>query len=393
MRARNLFTLILVTMRPDRHGKTKQVWYYRLADDPKRRKKTTGVIGKRNRWQAEAYLRKLLAEQQEQKAEMLADPTFREYAKPFFIEGSCPHIARLRKEQKSIGANHIKKSRKWLEDHIFTDPIADKLIAEIRRGDLFDFRGRLLNKLEGKRNTVDKIMSTVKTIFLEAWNRDDIPSNPAYRVGLVHKKIHHGAFTAEEIQKLFPVDGLGPWPDQETHAIFLLAATSGMRWGELRALTWRQIDLNDGTILVNRAYKAASNELGLPKWNKTRTTFLTPKAGTALRTLRKKRQVGLVFCDSRGRPHAYKWWNDGFHTAMVKAGFPQEARTERNLKPHSFRASTNTILLDQGANPVKVRAALGWTREDVQEGYTDNLTLDLSDMAATMEKAVAVQEG
>jgi len=359
MRAQKEFSLTLVTLKPDRKGKTKQVWYYRRSDDPNRRKKTTGVIGKRNRWQAEVYVRKILAEEHEQEAKTLASPTLREYAEPFFIEGSCPHIARLRQEQKSMGANHIKKSRKWLEDHIFTDAIAEKPITEIKRGDLFDFRGRLLDKLEGKRNTVDKIMSTVKTIFLEAWNRDDILSNPAYRVGLVHKKIHHGAFTAEEIQKLFPVDGLGSWPDQETYAIFLLAATSGMRWGELRALAWRQIDLDAGTILVNRAYKAASNELGLPKWNKTRTTFLTPKAAAALRTLRKKRQVGLVFCDSRGRPHAYKWWNGGFHTAMAKAGFSQKARTERNLKPHSFRASTNTILLDQGANPAKVRAALG----------------------------------
>ena len=384
MRATNPFTLILVRMRPDRHGRQKQVWYYRLADEPEQPKKSTGVIGQRNRWQAEAYVRKIL----EARRVRSDKRTLREYAKPFFIEGSCPHIARLRQELKSIGPSHIRKSRRWLEDHVLTDPLADKPIQEITRGDLFDFRGRLLDKLPESRNTVDKIMSTVKTVFLEAWNRDDIRTNPAYRVGLVHTKGQRGAFTAEEVQRLFPADGLGPWADQESYTIFLLAATSGMRWGELRALSWAQVDLEKNTILVNRAVKAESTEIGLPKWGKIRTTFITPKAAAALRKLQRKHQVGLVFCDKQGRPHAYKWWSESFKAAMNKAGFDETVRARRALVPHSLRATANSILLDLGANPAKIRAAMGWTKEDVQNDYTDAMTFDLSDMAAKMQAAV-----
>jgi len=372
-------------MRPDKHGKQKQIWYYRLSDDPKRQMRSTGVIGKRNRWQADAWVRKLI----EEKNRRPDSPTLREYAEPFFIEGTCPHVARLQQENKSIGASHIKKSRKMLENHIFKDPIADKPIAEIKRGDLFDFRTRLIEeKLPGKRNTIDKIMTTLKTVFTEAWNRDDIPSNPAYRIGFVHKKGQRGAFTAAEVQKLFPADNLGPWSDQEIYTIFLLAATSGMRWGELRVLSWAQIDLEKNTILVNRAVKAESTVIDLPKWGKIRTTFLIPKAAAAIKALQKTRQVGLVFSDKQGRPHAYKWWGEAFKTAMDNAGFTEEIRAKRGLVPHSFRATANSVLLDLGANPAKIRAALGWTKEDTQTGYTDVSTFDLSEMAGKMQKAV-----
>ena len=182
---RAAFTLTLVTMRPDLKGQRKQVWYYRLSTDPARKKRSTGIIGRRNRWQAEAYVRGLLEEHRAVSPDRI---TLRRYADPFFIEGRCPHIARLRQEQKSIGVAHINKSRKLLEQHVLADPIAEKPIADIKRGDLFDFRGRLLEKLQGKRNTIDKIMSTVNTVLGEAFNRDDIPSNPMYRVGLVHHR-------------------------------------------------------------------------------------------------------------------------------------------------------------------------------------------------------------
>lgn len=52
---------------------------------------------------------------------------------------------------------------------------------------------------------------------------------------------------------------------------------------------------------------------------------------------------------------------------MEKAGID---RVSRNLKPHSFRHSLNTILRDAGKDPAKIRAALGWEQERTQDGYT-----------------------
>ena len=42
----------------------------------------------------------------------------------------------------------------------------------------------------------------------------------------------------------------------------------------------------------------------------------------------------------------------------------------RNLKPHSFRHSLNTLLRAEDVDPAKLRATFGWSSEAVQDGYT-----------------------
>jgi integrase len=64
--------------------------------------------------------------------------------------------------------------------------------------------------------------------------------------------------------------------------------------------------------------------------------------------------------------------------------FNASIQSEPKLVPHSLRTTANTILLDLGANPTKVRAAMGWAQEDVQRGYTNATLFDLDEMSAKM---------
>lgn len=52
---------------------------------------------------------------------------------------------------------------------------------------------------------------------------------------------------------------------------------------------------------------------------------------------------------------------------MDNAGIDYKSR---NLKPHSFRHTINTILRDEGLDTAKIRETLGWTQESTQENYT-----------------------
>jgi integrase len=52
---------------------------------------------------------------------------------------------------------------------------------------------------------------------------------------------------------------------------------------------------------------------------------------------------------------------------MEKAGIGREAR---NIRPHSFRHTLNSILREKGYDPARIRVALGWSGEQVQDGYT-----------------------
>lgn len=45
-------------------------------------------------------------------------------------------------------------------------------------------------------------------------------------------------------------------------------------------------------------------------------------------------------------------------------------REKRNIRPHSFRRTLNSILREQGYDAARIRASLGWSTELVQDGYT-----------------------
>ena len=75
-------------------------------------KRATGIFGKRNRGEAEAFLKVL------EERESLTDKTFREYAEPYFTK-DCPHLMDLEGEGKTVGEKHVKKSRQILEGVIF----------------------------------------------------------------------------------------------------------------------------------------------------------------------------------------------------------------------------------------------------------------------------------
>ena len=59
------------------------------------------------------------------------------------------------------------------------------------------------------------------------------------------------------------------WDDYQTYAVFSTAAKTGMRCGEVLALSWSVVDLASGSISIHQAWKD-NHELGLPKWDKIR---------------------------------------------------------------------------------------------------------------------------
>ena len=80
---------------------------------------------------------------------------------------STPGIKRRLSEGKSIGKTHVQKSRRWLERFVFNDPFSSLRIDRIKRSDILDLREPLKEKTGI--NTVNKVVSTVKTIFSETY--------------------------------------------------------------------------------------------------------------------------------------------------------------------------------------------------------------------------------
>lgn len=142
-----------------------------------------------------------------------------------------------------------------------------------------------------------------------------------------------------------------------------LAATTGMRMGELLGLTWDDVDVASGRVAVRRALARAWDggwALAEPKTPRSRRTLHLP--GQAARALERQRdrqaearavagkawqdRDGLVFTDAVGRHLRPEDVNHAWHRLLDQAGLP-------HLPFHGLRHSAATALLTAGV-PLKV---------------------------------------
>lgn len=348
-----------------------EFWYYRLPSMAGYRS-----TGRKRKADALAYVDGIRAREHE------SQDSLGQWAADFWLWGRCPHVTRLRAEGRRISPNHCVIQRGILERYVLPDVICKLPIADVRRGDILKYRQRLLEDI-GRCRTLQKATGIVKTILKEAYFHEIIDRDPTVGIGKVaYDKQAVGTFTAEELRRIFGKRP-GVWRDLSEYCAFFLPATTGMRRSEVLDLTWGQVDFEGLRIAIDRA----RTDDGLPKWGRVRTCPLPTVTAGALRELRAESRWVLphqrVFCYVDGEPYGESWWAGRFKATMAAAGFMTKGkgrayRNPRNLRPHSFRHSINTLLLDAGYDAEKVRAAIGWSDAAVQKGYTHTERFDTS---------------
>jgi integrase len=262
--------------------------------------------------------------------------TLRDFIAPYYKWDECPRIADRLLEGKRISKHHAQHQRALINNYILEDELADRNIHKITRGDIKAFRRRLAESYHPR--TVNAVLAVLKTVFLDGFDRELLKSNPTKTVGkLQYIKRESGVFSEAEIKKLFPAKGRGPWLDIQDFSAFLIAATTGMRRGEILALCWKDIDFEKMEIHVRQAWKS-DTELGEPKWGQKRSIPLPHKVSDKLRLLRRKSEHvlpdSLVFHNPDGSRKGSTWWNSRFSKAMKNAKINAK---DRYLTGHSFR--------------------------------------------------------
>ncbi len=365
-------------LRTTKHG---AVWYASWYENAKRMVRPTGIERKPKRGdegRAEAIEAGRRLRDAHEAARPGENTRLADYAAPFFVWETCPHVRRLLDEGREITRRWCNHQRTWLQRYVTgdaekgiePDPLALRPMGEISRADLVDFRSRILAELRGKRNTANKVMGVIKVVFKEALFREEIGRDPTFGLGTMKERRRvPGTFTEDELRALFPGEGLGPWKDKSDYACFLLAAETGMRRGELMVLRWGSIDFDKARVYVREAWKGGQ-EIGTPKWGRMREFSLPTFSAVKLQELRERSRrtapTDFVFCDVDGKHVGETWWTQRFHAAMKKAKIDTKAR---GITAHSFRHTLNSLLLAKGADPLKVRLALGWASARIQENY------------------------
>jgi integrase len=374
-----------------RSGKHGAVFYYRLPGETSFH--STGLDSK---MRAIDYVYGKLAQAK------TSELTFKEYAAPYFVWETCPRVARLLDEGKSIGRMHVRKSRRWLDLYAFKDSrFANLPMRDITRGDILDLRKRLRPKLG--LNTLNKVVATVKTVLSEASFRGDIPTNPGAGVGNIqYEQARRGVLKVDEVRNLL---AKRPGEMRTRPLVDLVIATllcTGMRAGELRALRWRSLNSESGRVSITEAFKG-EKEIGDPKWGKKREIAIPRLLKARLNRWHEITPYGgpddFIFADKNG-PIGQTWLRKSLLRVLKAADGDDTVAfklDERWLTPHACRHTLNTHLLASGVPPLLVQTYLGWSSQEqriltrVQRTYTELKLFRLEDIADKVDQLYSLR--
>jgi integrase len=157
-----------------------------------------------------------------------------------------------------------------------------------------------------------------------------------------------------------------------------LAAFAGLRWGEMAALRWTHVDLDEGSVTV----AGSMQRNGVVKGPKTsagrRKVRLARRSINALAVL--PRTEMFVFPSPAGGPLRYSNWRKRFWSPSVaKIGL-------EGFRFHDLRHTHASWLIDQGVDVVKVSKRLGHSRPSTTvDIYAHLIDVDESEIIDTLE--------
>lgn len=165
--------------------------------------------------------------------------------------------------------------------------------------------------------------------------------------------------TLEEIKKLLQVAKL---MDHHWYPIWAFAVLTGMRSGELHALTWDQIDLEKKTIMVSKSYDPNSGRSGPTKGRYWRVVPIN----VGLRDLIVEIKSKQVMDSEHVLPRSTEW--DHGDQAVPLRNFMLAIKMTP-VKFHTLRACFATQMLANGVPAAIVMKIGGWKKMATMDIY------------------------
>lgn len=215
-----------------------------------------------------------------------------------------------------------------------------KRLESIRNRDVTKFQDDLISSKMAVSH-IKKIHTTLSAIFRYAMKQEYTKVNPAAAVGNVdlddESKMNY--WTLEEFQQFINVVD-----DELYHALFMTLYYSGMRKGELLALTWNDINFDENTISINKT-----------SYNRKITTTKT-KGST--RTIEMPRHTMRLLSRLKASLTHYKpdyvvfgEFYDHIPTTTLDRNFDKYVKKAnvKKIRLHDFRHSHASYLINKGA--------------------------------------------
>jgi integrase len=212
---------------------------------------------------------------------------------------------------------------------VFAEKFGDRLEPEDVTPEMVEeFRDALLAEDLSDR-TVNKYLTVLHGVFVWAQRRYRLPSNPVAGVERrpQSKRGNIDVFSREEVLALVRAA-----TSEQDGTIYLTAAFTGLRLGELLALRWRDLDFTNSAVHVRQSF--TNGRVDTPKSGQERTVPMADEVGQALAKLGQREEhradSDLVFCGTAGGHLAGHRLRDRYKAALEAAGL-------RELRFHDLR--------------------------------------------------------
>jgi integrase len=334
---------------------------------------------------------KLLAGQTE-KIKRPRIPLFKEWATPWWVFDSCPYIAEKMANGFNISRGYAAVRRSYLTRYLIP-AFGDFNITELKPRHFRDFKMNLYNRGDLSPATINRILGTARVMFNYAVSMGKLESNPVAPIKeLKETPVERGILTLDEVKILFGSEAFKTiWNGDiiKHYAANLLAASTGMRLGEIQALQIQYV--RPTYIEVKHSW---DDRFGLsdPKWGSFRFVPVPRKTAEALSQLISLNRWGdplptdIVFWSKdRNTPLTKTAILKQFKAALGRIGISEEDRKKRVLLFHGYRHLFNTLIRGQVPDE-QLRRVTGHKTLSMSNNYDHARPEHLQDVAAAQER-------
>lgn len=232
----------------------------------------------------------------------------------------------------------------------------------------------------GRARLANQARAVLHTALEQAYKLGMIAQNPVARTDPVREERRaREALSPEQLKAV-----LAAAPDR-MRPLFLFAAVTGLRRGEVLGLHWEDVDFEARTVRIRRTLVEVEGQALLQQRTKTeagvRTIHLPGAAVGAFRRTRaiqlreQQPETGFVFTGPDGQPLQPKSVTRAFARAAKKAGL-------QGVSFHSLRHTADSLLLAAGVPPVVAMKLMGHKRPSMTVDLYGHLLPEESKKAA-----------
>ena len=265
----------------------------------------------------------------------------------------------------------VKDYRSVIEGYLLNDewmterglpPFSSMPLFDVTPDHVDAYKERLIEEGRLSARTIVRHLVVLHGVFKRAKRVWKLAENPASAELVKRPRVDYtgefDTYSREEIDALVAAAA-----DEQDAALYLTAAFTGLRQGELLALRWKDVDFFGGLLHVRANYTDRTEKI--PKGKRVRSVPMIPEVVDALGKLKEREHFtadgDLVFCNVVGE------WLDSwalrrrFNVAIDRAEL-------RRIRFHDLRHAFGTAAV-QTLDPFKVQSYMGHKHYSTTQRY------------------------